>query len=223
LALHREIERSAVIQRLRSVSLAALAAAMLGGCVLARSSSYPAGWAAPDAGRIGKCPAIEGSYAGTGLMALESGVDCSGPRTAKTGEWHCSLDLAANLGLAASGGSSVQLRQPDDETLEVTVSSAGDPTRTVLKKGKDFSCDADSLYFSGTENVFGSKAMSAVGLVLLTGRVANHTRAFARAQSRELVMTVRGRMLFFYFGFPIVMAGTTHVRWTPSSPSGEPE
>lgn len=209
------------MQRLRFAALAALATALLGGCVVARNPSYPSEWAAPDTGRIGKCPAIGGTFASAGLMALESSVDCSAPRSAKTGEWTCSMDLANNLGLPDSAGVPVRLHQPDGETLEVTVFSAGEPVRTVLKEGKDFSCDADGLWFSGTENAFGSKAMSAVGLVLLTGGVVNHTRSFARAENGELVMTVRRRMLFFYLGLPIAMAGTSHVRWVTALPLGE--
>lgn len=201
--------------------LVGLAIVLLAGCVIATNPKYPADWAAPDTRRLGRCPAIDGIYGSNGSMALETGVDCSTPRTAKTGEWQCSLDLATNLGLAGSGGWPVQLRQPDGETLEVTVFSAPEPIRTVLKDGKDFRCDADSLYFSGTENVFGSKAMSALGLLILTGGVSNHTRAFARAESGELAMTVRGRMLFFYVGLPITMSGTSYVRWAPSTPAGD--
>jgi hypothetical protein len=200
--------------------LAGLAIVLLAGCVVGRNPKYPAEWAAPDTRRVGHCPVIEGSYSSTGAMALETGVDCSTPRTAKTGEWQCSVDLAANLGLTGGGGTSVQLHQLNGETLEVTVFST-EPTRSILKEGKDFSCDAESLYFSGTENVFGSKAMSALGLVVLTGGVSNHTRAFARAENGELVMTVRGRMLFFYFGFPIAMSGTSYVRWVPAPAVGE--
>lgn len=200
---------------------AVLAIFLLASCVIATNPKYPADWAAPDTRRLGRCPAIEGIYGSTGSMALETGVRCSAHSTAKTGEWQCSLDLAANLGLGRSAGLPVELRQPDGETLEITVLSANDPIRTVLKEGTDFRCDADSLYFSGTENVFGSKAMSAVGLVVLTGGVSNHTRAFAKAENGELVMTVRGRMLFFYVGFPTVMSGTSYVRWAPSPPVGE--
>jgi hypothetical protein len=201
--------------------LAGLAIALLAGCVVGTNPNYPAEWAAPDTRRLGRCPAIEGVYVGAGSMALETGVECSTHSTAKKGDWQCSLDLATNLGLAGSGGSPVRLRQPDGETLEVTLLSENAATPTVLTEGKDFRCDADSLYFSGTENVFGSKAMTAFGLLILTGGVANHTRAFARAENGELVMTVRGRMLFFYIGFPIAMSGTSYVRWVPSPPAGE--
>ena len=201
--------------------LEGLAIVLLAGCVVGKNPNYPAEWAAPDTRRLGRCPAIEGVYVGAGSMALETGVECSTHSTAKKGDWQCSMDLATNLGLAGSGGSPVRLRQPDGETLEVTLLSENAAIPTVLKEWKDFRCDADSLYFSGTENVFGSKFMSAMGLVVLTGGVANHTRAFARAESGELVMTVRGRMLFFYVCFPIAMSGTSYVRWVPSPPAGD--
>jgi hypothetical protein len=201
--------------------LEGLAIGLLAGCVVATNPNYPAEWATLDTRRLGHCPAIEGIYVSTGSMALETGVECSTHSTAKKGDWQCSLDLATNLGMAGSGGAPVRLRQPDGETLEVTPLSENATIPTVLKEGKDFRCDADSLYFSGTENVFGSKFMSAVGLVVLTGGVANHTRAFARAENGELVMTVRGRMLFFYVGFPIATSGTSYVRWVPSPLAGQ--
>lgn len=203
------------------VLLAKLAIALLAGCVVATNPKYPAEWSAPDARRVGRCPAIEGVYVSTGSMALETGVQCSGAHTAKTGEWECSLDLATNLGLAGSKGAPVRLRQPDGETLEVTLITESAAPPIVLKEGREFRCDADSLYFSGTENAFGSKAMTAFGLLVLTGGVANHTRAFARAENGDLVMTVRGRMLFFYIGFPFVMSGTSYVHWTPPPPVQE--
>lgn len=201
--------------------LASLAIPLLAGCVVARNPSYPAEWAAPDTQRIGNCPAIAGLYTGTGSMALDSGVECSTPRTAKTGEWQCSVDLAANLGLPDSGSAPVELRQSNGTTLEIIVGPGKQATTAILQEGKDFSCDADSLYFSGTENAFGSKMLSAAGLLVLTGGVTNHTRAFARSRDGELVMTVRGRMLFFYLGFPIAMSGTSHVRWVPVARAGE--
>lgn len=200
---------------IRSRELLALTVAvpLLAACVIAKNPSYPPEWAASDVQRIGSCPAIAGVYAGMGLMALDSGVDCFTPRTAKTGEWHCGLDLAANLGLPDGRGSSVELRQPNGETLEVILHSSNGASTAVLKKGKDFSCDAESLYFSGTENVFGSKFMTAVAAPLLTGGVSNHTRAFVRTEDGQLTMTVRGRMVFFYLGLPTVISGTSHVRW----------
>lgn len=132
------------------------------------------------------------------------------------------MDLANNLGLS-DGTFVVELRQPNEDTLDVLLHPASSDESIVmhtLKKGKEFSCDAESLYFSQTANAMPG-ALAVTAAVLLSGGVVNHTRSFARDRDGGLVMTVRDRMLFFYFGFPIYLNGTSHVRWPPVDPPVE--
>ena len=198
--------------------------ALLAGCmVMSRNPEFPAEWAPASTARIGGCPLIAGRYLDDGELYVASAASCIPQQRlapgSEAGSWDCSLALVANLGLAGEV-EAVELRQPDEQTLDVTLQNAGGATlgSRRLRLGHDFRCDADSLYISGTRSMLGGPGMTAAGILFLSGGVTHHTRAFAAASGGALVMTVRERMAMYHVVFGAVGTSTSYVRW-PSAPA----
>jgi hypothetical protein len=82
-----------------------------------------------------------------------------------------------------------------------------------LRRGRDFQCDAESLYLSDTRSMLGNPGMTALGILMLSGGANHHTRAFARNTAGELVMTVRQRMVGYHLVVGMSGTMTNHVRW----------
>lgn len=192
----------------------------LGGCVAMDTPQYPEEWAAPDKLGIGDCPALAGVYRDAGRSALVGSVECPKKTSvpgSEAGEWNCSLHLSVNLGLHTRA-TEIELRQPDDRTLEVVPHDAPpeEVSTRMLRRGQDFSCDAGGLYIGGTSSAMGNTAFTVTGALLLTGGVLNHTRAFARTQDGALVMTVTESKSLFAWGLPAHFRYTSYVRWVPA-------
>lgn len=204
---------------------ASLLTAMLGGCVvLSRNPDFPPEWAPRSSDRIGGCPRLAGRYVNEGELYVTSAAGCI-PRQrlapgSEAGSWDCSRALVSNLGLHGDA-SVLELRQPDDLTLEVALLDASGATLAThrLRLGHDYRCDADSLYFSGTRSMLGGPGMTAAGILFLSGGVTNHSRAFTGADGGSLVMTVRERMAMYHVIFGAVSTTTSHVRWPAAAAS----
>jgi len=74
--------------------------------------------------------------------------------------------------------------------------------------GKDYQCDADSLYFSSSGSTFEARALS--------GAVLKHKRAFVRDAKGELVMKVREDVNAVIVFLGVVKSDTSYVRWLPA-------
>lgn len=198
--------------------------ALLAGCmVLSSNPGYPSEWAPPSAQRLDGCPLIAGRYVNDGQMHVTSGAACM-PQSrmakgAEAGSWDCRRELVANLGLAGEA-TVIELKQPDEQTLEVALQDAAGATLASkrLRRGHDFHCDADSLFFSGTRSILGGPGMTAAGILFLSGGVTNHSRALRAAADGALVMTVRERMAMYHLVFGAVDTSTSYVRW-PNAPA----
>jgi hypothetical protein len=180
---------------------------LVAGCIpIMNNPPYPIEWPAPAPDRIGSCPVISGTYANQGNLYIEAGIACP-PRTA--GQWSCDLQLAPNFGIDLPAAS-VQITQPDAETLNVELLAEGRIARQTqaLHLGKDYQCDANSLYFSSTGSMLEVRALSGFTLQL--------KRAFVRDSKGGLVMTVRedSQALFVFIG--VLKSDTSHVRWIPA-------
>ncbi|HSB25829.1 MAG TPA: hypothetical protein VLE94_22240 [Burkholderiaceae bacterium] len=189
--------------------------APLAGCMtVSLNPPYPPDWPAPVADRVGVCPSISGRYVNLGQMHLEAGASCEGTDRPEDGLWDCSVLLTSNLGLPVSGPVAA-LAQPDADTLTVSVTGDDRVPREVrqLRRGRDFQCDAESLFFSDTRSMLGSPGMTALGIVMLSGGINHHSRAFARNAAGELVMTVRQRTTGYHLLFGWSGTTTNHVRW----------
>jgi hypothetical protein len=148
---------------------------------------------------------------------------CGSPNSrypASKHDWSCSQDLGKNLGINHYQwvASIVEIRQPDEKSLLVKITYEADAApveERTLQLGSDYSCDQDGLYFSSTGSVMGNPAMTAFGIIFLTGGVVSHTRTFFHNSAGELVMTVKSRSA----GFHIFVGGTfteaSYVRWLP--------
>jgi hypothetical protein len=172
------------------------------GCIpIMNNPPYPIEWPAPAPERIGSCPVISGTYANQGNLYIEAGIACP-PRIA--GRWSCDLQLAPNLGIDLPAAS-VAITQPDAETLIVGLLDERGIARQTLHLGKDYQCDATSLYFSSTGSYFNVAGGAALQL----------KRAFVRDAKGDLVMTVREdtQALLVFIG--VLKSDTSHVRWMP--------
>lgn len=203
----------------------ALLASLLGGCmVVSRNPEFPPEWGPVSTERVGSCPRIAGRYLGEGELYLTSATSCI-PRErlapgSEAGSWDCSRALPTNLGIQGTA-SVIDLKQPDEQTLEVTLHDAVGAALAThrLRLGHDYRCDADSLFFSGTRSILGGPGMTAAGILFLSGGVTNHSRAFSGAAGGSLVMTVRERMAMYHMVFGAVSTTTSHVRWPAAAAS----
>jgi hypothetical protein len=206
---------------LRAGLAPAVLALPLAGCLaMSLDPPYPVDWAAPANERVGACPSIAGRYLNAGRMHLEAGASCE-PRAAddRTGKglWECSLKLSDNLDVAI-GGPTVALSQPDEDTLEVAVDDEHGVRigERRLRRGQDYQCDHESLFFSGTGSALGGPGSTALGVLFLSGGVNHHSRAFVRNAAGELVMSVRQRTVIYHRVFGASNTTTNHVRWRPA-------
>jgi hypothetical protein len=182
-------------------------APLAAGCIpIMNNPPYPIEWPAPAPERIGSCPVISGTYANQGNLYIEAGIACP-PRAA--GQWSCDLQLAPNLGIDLPAVS-VEITQSDAQTLNMgLLDECGIARQTqTLHLGKDYQCDATSLYFSSTTSAFSPGALS--------GATFQLKRAFVRDTKGALVMTVRldTRALIVFIG--VLKSDTSHVRWMPA-------
>ncbi len=178
------------------------------GCIpIMNNPPYPIEWSPAALERVGSCPAIGGAYANQGSLYIEAGIGCSTPR--RDGRWTCDLELAPNLGVAGSAVA-VEIAQPDAQTMSVRLLDENAAAQHVatLHLGKDYQCDADSLYFSSTGSVVEARALS--------GAAFNHKRAFVRDAKGELVMKVRDDTTALMLFIGIVKSDTSYVRWMPA-------
>lgn len=197
---------------------------LLVGCVVLSSNpDYPSEWAPHAAARVDGCPQVAGRYLNEGEMHVTSGATCM-PQSqmakgSEAGSWNCSRQLLANLDLAGDA-TVVELMQPDEQTLAVALQDSAGATLAThrLRRGHDFHCDADSLFFSGTRSMHGGPGMTAVGILFLSGGINNHSRAFATAADGTLVMTVRERWAMYHVLIGAAHSSTSYVRW-PAAPA----
>jgi hypothetical protein len=178
------------------------------GCIpVMNNPPYPIEWSPAALERVGSCPSIAGTYANQGKLYIEAGITCSSPR--REGRWSCDLELAPNLGIAGSAVT-VEITQPDAQTMNVRLLGENATAQHVatLLLGKDYQCDADTLYFSSAGSMVEARALS--------GAVFNHKRAFVRDAKGELVMKVRDDTTALMIFIGIVKSDTSYVRWIPA-------
>jgi hypothetical protein len=178
------------------------------GCIpIMNNPPYPIDWSPAALERVGSCPAIAGTYVNQGSLYIEAGIGCSTPR--RDGRWSCDLELAPNLGIAGSAVT-VEITQPDAQTMNVRLLDENATAQHVatLLLGKDYQCDADTLYFSSAGSMVEARALS--------GAVFNHKRAFVRDAKGELVMKVRDDTTALMIFIGIVKSDTSYVRWIPA-------
>lgn len=198
--------------RFTPVWLILVTAPLMTGCIpVMNNPPYPIEWPTPASERIGSCPVISGTYANQGNLYIEAGIRCP-PRTA--GRWSCDLHLAPNLGIDLPAVT-VGIKQPNAETMNLAMNLELIDGRGIAREmqtlhlGKDYRCDANSLYFSSTGSTLEARALSGASLQL--------RRAFRRDAKGGLVMTVREdtQALIVFIG--VFKSDTSHVRWLPAS------
>lgn len=182
--------------------------------------NYPSEWGTVVPDRLGACPLIAGTYFNKGELAIETGMGCANDAISE--DHNCSLRLSANLNSNMTAPA-IRLTQPDGDTLEMieVLEDQRVANKLVLRRGKDFQCDKESLYWSDTQSSLGGAGMTAVGILFLTGGAERQSRAFFRTVDGDLVMTVRVRKALYHIIFGISGSTTGYVRWhsvTPKAP-----
>lgn len=206
-------------RRLVRSGAAIAAAPLVAACIpLINNPLYPVDWPQLLESGSETCPAIAGTYANEGWLAVEAGVHCGGPR--REGKWSCSLWLTHNLGLLKPA-KVVRIEQPDAKTLSVTLlGEAGPPGEThVLTAGKDFKCASGRFQFSEARSMFDSAWQTALAATfMLTGGVLSHQRSFAPDVDGGLVMTVQESAAAWGVAIGTVQSSTSYVRWVKATP-----
>lgn len=189
------------------------------GCAV-RGTQYPADWPTLANEHQGRCPLIQGRYLNNGASAAQCPVE--GRRW--TYAWDCDTTLTSNIltGLPHEGYGShwVEIKQPDENTIVVTMAEGTTPV--TLKQGSgDFSCDSNGVTISRSGSSFSQAGVSEVGNVLVTtvnglvgsGGVDTLSRRFERARDGSLVMKVTTSSYTSYVFIPTYVSWSQYVHW----------
>jgi hypothetical protein len=224
------------------VCYAALTAALLvlvAGC-FSGHATYPEGWAPPaqlpDAadqpGARHSCPNLAGRYLDSGALAPNTPPDLCRGAVSDTyryiGDWLCEASLSMNIAGLLTGGSWVELRQPDSDTLVVISSDATVYPKKLHRSKGDFDCTSDGLvrHLNASVMSFGEEAGDESGfvkgynafgaasrLLFASGGLQSLTRTFARAADGSLVMHVDRSTHGLIVGLPYGHDYSTWVSW----------
>ena len=116
------------------------------------------------------------------------------------------------------------LSQPNADELVATPldGSGGRGESRTLLRGRDFQCEAGSLSSSDTSSLLDGPALTAVGVLLLSGGYTQLSRSFSRTSDGELVMKVHENSTMFHVFVGGTVSGTAYVRWRPAGPAPMP-
>ena len=222
------------MRRARDLALCALAAACLGGCITtSQLQSEPQDWAAPaHPARLGDCPAIAGLYRND---AAEGSAPGEHSKYRWKNGWDGDTHLSSNIFHAArdmqmlDAYRTVEIEQPDADTVQVRVPQGSSSPLTLKRSDGDFGCKHDRLTISSTGSAFTSANRSttfntlstSLGALVLEGGVGSISRRFYRLADGSLAMEAEDRSAAWFLLFGAHEHRRLFVRWTPAKPSPE--
>jgi hypothetical protein len=218
-------------------------AVMLGGCVRTTKSTLPDNWSAAKAntavripaGVRSECPTLAGRYGNAGEMAVQTpAVGCGSHKYRMRAEWQCDVSLARDIADLDGRREWVELRQPDQDTLQIVSSDPAVAVKELHRSHGDFTCTAHGLErtihasmmsmgdnsaspsigmdaFNGMGTAFGAAAYGSIGLRTLT-------RSFNIAADGALVMDVSESQGGLLLLIPHYIKTETYVRWPRLEP-----
>lgn len=244
-----ELKTCAVLAHARGTALSCVASLLaLTGCGSGHAT-YPDGLtpltpteATSQVTSVQPCPDLAGRYWDTGRLAPDTPQELckSALHSSKfrdIGDWECETSLSLNIGGTDSSGAWIELRQPDSDTLVVTVAESSQPPVELHRSKGEFDCTAEGLtrnlkasltsqgYDQGQENT-ATKVYNAFAAITLaftaTGGVQALGRTFSRASDGSLLMHVERTTRGVMFAIPINMNYATWVTWPAELPNENP-
>jgi hypothetical protein len=228
-------------------TLITLAAAQLVAGCATKHAPYPAEWAPSKATTpvaatesAADCPDISGRYSNSGTLAPDTPQElCKSAMHIEfrmIGDWFCETSLSLNLVSTDAGGTWIDVRQPDSDTLVVVFPDDVTADAVELHRSRgDFECSVAGLtrtlrapitslgYDEGKENTATQvyNVFSGVTNVLIaTGGMQTLRRTFTRASDGSLVMKVERGTHGLMFGLPVNYDYSTYVTWPPAQDEG---
>lgn len=205
---------------------------LLSGCVGVSRIDYPTDWPASQKFDAGTYPTISGRYASRGELRGD-GWGRPGRGGINPNEWYGSKDLLDNLitGVIVGREKSIELSQPDADTLQIVVPNSPENKQWTLRRSHgDFDCNDSGLKVSATGSLFAGSTkyvasdimMTTVGMMVLSGGVVSNSRSFRPLDDGSLLMEVT-RNGFAAHLFVIGWDTRSYVRWQRENPDSPPD